>query len=180
MLSNHIGKIIKEARLEKKLTQSEVVGDFITRNMLSQIESGAAYPSVKTLEYLANKLGIPIQNLMNSGFEDEIEEIPVEKQDSFIKAKNLFKAKKYLESSQILSEMTSQESVFYDEACAMLSKIYLDFAKKSKDISHAIQYAELAEEYSSKGIYAGREVATNAVILLDSLARKIKKQSVDI
>ena len=52
MEKNTLGKRIKEARLSKKMTQSEVVGDFITRNMLSQIESGSATPSVKTLEYL--------------------------------------------------------------------------------------------------------------------------------
>lgn len=178
MLSNHIGKMIKEARLEKKLTQSEVVGDFITRNMLSQIESGVAYPSVKTLEYLANKLGIPMSVLINVGEDAEVVEITTEKQDSFIKAKNLYKNKDYEESAKILSEMAGQESIFYDEACAMLARIYLELAKKTDDISHAIQYAELAEEYASKGIYSGREVATNAVILLDTLARRIKKNSV--
>ena len=41
------GRRIKEARISKKMTQSEVVGTFITRNMLSQIESGAAAPSLK-------------------------------------------------------------------------------------------------------------------------------------
>ena len=50
MSSNELGRRIKEARLAKKLTQAEVVGDFITRNMLSQIESGSALPSVKTLQ----------------------------------------------------------------------------------------------------------------------------------
>ena len=59
-----LGKRLKEARLAKKMTQSDVVGSFITRNMLSQIESGAAYPSLRTLEYLANTLGLPIHYLV--------------------------------------------------------------------------------------------------------------------
>lgn len=50
MNSEELGKRIKEARLAKKMTQSELVGTFITRNMLSRIESGNACPSVKTLE----------------------------------------------------------------------------------------------------------------------------------
>ena len=58
MEKNTLGKRIKEARLAKKMTQSEVVGNFITRNMLSQIESGSATPSVKTLEYLCKVLEI--------------------------------------------------------------------------------------------------------------------------
>ena len=60
---SEIGHIIKEARLAKKMTQSQVVGDFITRNMLSQIESGTAVPSIKTLEYLSKKLDISIHLL---------------------------------------------------------------------------------------------------------------------
>ena len=55
MNSGELGKRIKEARLAKKMTQSELVGTFITRNMLSRIESGNACPSVKTLEYLARR-----------------------------------------------------------------------------------------------------------------------------
>ena len=42
MNSEELGKRIKEARLAKKMTQSELVGTFITRNMLSRIESGNA------------------------------------------------------------------------------------------------------------------------------------------
>jgi len=64
-----LGKKLKEARLSKKLTQSDVVGTFITRNMLSQIESGAASPSLRTLEYLANTLEIPIHYLISENTE---------------------------------------------------------------------------------------------------------------
>ena len=42
MNSEELGKRIKEARLAKKMTQSELVGTFIKRNMLSRIESGNA------------------------------------------------------------------------------------------------------------------------------------------
>jgi len=65
-----LGKRLKEARLTKKMTQSDVVGTFITRNMLSQIESGAANPSLRTLEYLANTLELPIHYLIAENIED--------------------------------------------------------------------------------------------------------------
>lgn len=45
-----LGQKIKEARLERNMTQKDVVGDYITRNMLSKIENDSATPSVKTLE----------------------------------------------------------------------------------------------------------------------------------
>ena len=60
-----LGKRIKEARLSKKMTQSDVVGGYITRNMLSQIESGAAFPSIRTLEYLSGVLEVPMSELMS-------------------------------------------------------------------------------------------------------------------
>ena len=54
-----LGQKIKEARIERKMTQADVVGDYITRNMLSKIENGSATPSVKTLEYIAAALNLP-------------------------------------------------------------------------------------------------------------------------
>ena len=61
-----LGKKIKMLRIERKITQQELVGDFITRNMLSQIENDAASPSIKTLQFLADGLGVPLSYLMQS------------------------------------------------------------------------------------------------------------------
>ena len=52
-----LGKRIKTCRLEAGLSQRQLCGDYMTRNMLSQIESGAARPSMDTLAYLARQLG---------------------------------------------------------------------------------------------------------------------------
>ncbi len=55
----NIGKKIKELRTSKLMTQSELAGNEITRNMLSRIENGAAQPSLDTLIYLAGRLNVP-------------------------------------------------------------------------------------------------------------------------
>ena len=55
-----LGEKIKKARLERHMTQREVVDGYITRNMLSKIENNSATPSLKTMEYLANQLGLPM------------------------------------------------------------------------------------------------------------------------
>lgn len=52
-----LGGKIKAARLEAGLSQRQLCGDTITRNMLSQIENGSARPSMSTLAYLARRLG---------------------------------------------------------------------------------------------------------------------------
>lgn len=52
-----LGERIRQARLEAGLSQRQLCGDKITRNMLSQIENGSAQPSMDTLRYLAGRLG---------------------------------------------------------------------------------------------------------------------------
>lgn len=59
-LTKTIGKNIRELRRGKQMTQSELAGDGITRNMLSLIESGSASPSISTLAYLAERLDVPV------------------------------------------------------------------------------------------------------------------------
>lgn len=51
-----LGEKLKQARLERGLTQAQVCGDRITRNMLSQLENDLASPSVRTLEHLSSVL----------------------------------------------------------------------------------------------------------------------------
>lgn len=55
-----LGEKIRAARLEAGLSQRQLCGDIITRNMLSQIESGAARPSMATLQALAKGLKKPV------------------------------------------------------------------------------------------------------------------------
>lgn len=66
-----LGMRLKQARLEAGLSQRQLCGDVITRNMLSQIENGSARPSMETLRYLAAQLERPV-----SYFLDEEQSVP--------------------------------------------------------------------------------------------------------
>ena len=55
-----LGEKIRRARLAAGLSQRQLAGDEITRNMLSLIENGTAKPSVKTLRYLSGRLEKPL------------------------------------------------------------------------------------------------------------------------
>ena len=55
-----LGEKIRLARLEAGLSQRQLCGEEITRNMLSQIEHGTAKPSMKTLTFLAARLEKPV------------------------------------------------------------------------------------------------------------------------
>lgn len=55
-----MGERIRQAREEAGLSQRELAGDVMTRNMLSALEHDGANPSVGTLRYLADKLCKPV------------------------------------------------------------------------------------------------------------------------
>ena len=56
----NMGERFRQARLEAGLSQSQLCRDVISRNMLSQIESGGAKPSLSTLIILAERLKKPV------------------------------------------------------------------------------------------------------------------------
>ncbi len=65
-----IGQKIKELRSAKMMTQQELAGEHITRNMLSRIENGCALPSIPTLIYVSERLGVPAGFLLVGEDED--------------------------------------------------------------------------------------------------------------
>ena len=134
MDGKQLGRRLKEARLAKKMTQSEVVGTFITRNMLSQIESGAATPSVKTLEYLSEVLDMPMSQL--------VAEPSVDSGERLLSAKAEYKIGEYNNVIEIIREPDAGES-YYDELCALLSISY-----------EKLGNTEMSDKYSKLGIYA--------------------------
>ena len=55
-----LGEKLRQARRESGLSQRQLCGDYMTRNMLSLIENGTAKPSMDTLRYLAGRLEKPV------------------------------------------------------------------------------------------------------------------------
>lgn len=175
MNSVELGKRIKEARLARKMTQSDVVGDFITRNMLSQIESGTANPSVKTLTYLAKVLQLPVNYLLPDELEtyDASEETVNEDFEALIKMKNAYKREDYLQAAELAEKFCGKESVIFDEANAILARSYLEAAKKSDNPREALGYVKKAQDSADRGIFKSREVRTAVLVLMDELAEKL-------
>lgn len=174
------GKRIKEARISKKMTQSEVVGTFITRNMLSQIESGSATPSVKTLEYLASVLDIPIASLLPQGESDEDGTLRADA-ELLINAKKLYFDGRYREAAATL-QSTNRSSPLCDEIIAVRARCCLRLANQLADENSpkAAEYAKEAAALADKGFYANRIVKEEALHLLGEIAEKLKKYYEDI
>lgn len=60
----NVGERIRQLRLSKLMTQTELAGTQITRNMLSSIEHGTALPSLPTAIYIAERLNVPVGYLL--------------------------------------------------------------------------------------------------------------------
>ncbi|KMN44615.1 helix-turn-helix domain-containing protein [Bacillus paramycoides] len=96
-----LGEKIKTLRKEKKLTQTELAGSEMTKSMLSQIENGKATPSMKTLQYIAEKLGCETSFLLE---EDDVEIVELIQQ-----MEQLIKANKYDEVYETLLPIVQKE-----------------------------------------------------------------------
>lgn len=164
-----LGKRIKTARLAKKMTQSDVAGTFITRNMLSLIENGNASPSMKTLEYLSNVLEIPMDKLLSDSWEDldsDSSDLPNVK--TLTQAKQLLSEKKY---QQLVNTIPAQ-GMFKDELHALRSIALLEIARELSHsgqadlIQQAVNYARSAAEEANSSIYANphRVLQANQII----------------
>lgn len=64
---NILGERIKKLRKQKKLTQTELVGERLTKGMLSLIENGKAQPSMESLHFIAKQLNVEVDYLLDDG-----------------------------------------------------------------------------------------------------------------
>ena len=65
-----LGEKIRRRRRELHLTQQALAGESVTRILISRIESGDVNPSLETLKYLADRLGVPAGYLLTD--EDDL------------------------------------------------------------------------------------------------------------
>lgn len=86
-----IGERIKQLRLSKLMTQADLAGTQITRNMLSSIEHGTALPSLPTAMYIAERLNVPVGYLLS----DEEQEFFYRKMMSMANIRRAFEARDY-------------------------------------------------------------------------------------
>jgi len=100
-----LGEKLLKARQEAGLSQRQLCGDVITRNMLSQIEHGTARPSMATLQYLASRLGKSIGYFLE-------EETASPNQTLLAHAGRAFQEGKYEEARTVLAGFQQPDPVF--------------------------------------------------------------------
>lgn len=172
MNSLELGKRIKEARLAKNMTQQQVVGEFITRNMLSQIESGNANPSIRTLKYLSEVLEIPVESLV--GEESEFKNVNII--DTLISAKMAYSKSDF---EQVM-KCDESNTAIADEIFALKARAALELSQNYDmddpiSVHMALNYAKMALEYSKLGIYSNPNIEYQAKSKIAFLAKKLSE-----
>lgn len=144
-----LGERIRTARLNAGMTQTELAGDFITRNMLSQIENGLAMPSLQTALYIADKLGIDVGLLFSDSDDRSL----------FFLTGKLPELKKHFSEGRYdkCIELCGNEGELCDEAHLILADCYISKAYEAFNkgkLRQALKWGESAVKNSSKCIYS--------------------------
>lgn len=158
----NLGEKIKAARLERHMTQKDVVGDYITRNMLSKIENGSATPSVKTLEYLAGALGLPAGYFMTESSGDEL--VP----GCVADARSHFKNGEFEACVQVL-ETLELDGGYRDEVNLLKARAKIGMSKKAMTdgrYEEAIRLAKEAISHNDASLYVSAAFRTEALLLI--------------
>lgn len=147
------------------MTQAELAGDFITRNMLSQIENGIATPSVSTILELAERLNVPASYLLaETGTLDDYRKI-----GALDKIKKLYAAKEYEKCLGKLREL----GVFDDETELLYAWASLACGiekYRAGYLESARSYFEEALSHSKRSLYANPDLPDTAAQYLDAIA----------
>lgn len=169
MTAAELGKKLKEARLAKKMTQAQVVGDFITRNMLSQIESGTATPSIKTLQYLARVLELPMEQLIA----DEDPPVADAPYRMLLQAKDAIRRGDF---TAVPTDETTFPAEVADELYALAARALLERARAEQGDgtpNDVLQLVRRAIAYADQGLYRNETLRSEAVLFLHEQAQRL-------
>lgn len=143
-----LGEKIKKARKKLGMTQAELAGERMTRNMISCIENGSANPSIANIEYIAEKLNLPVSFF----FADELDESTYVKLASLSKIKDAFRHKDFKECITLAQDIETPD----DEIALILAKAYFEIGKVrilEGALASAIKTLKISLEYCNKTIY---------------------------
>ena len=156
-----LGKRIKEARLALGLSQRQLCGDEITRNMLSQIENGSARPSMDTLRYLAGHLGKSVSYFL------EEETVTSPNQAVMGEARESCRCGQWQHVLSVLAGYRGKDPIF-DEEAALLKYLSLTaLAAEALEDGREIYAADLlAQAAAVQSIYITPELERRRHLLL--------------
>ena len=158
-----LGQKLKAARLEANLSQRQLCDGIVTRNMLSQIENGAAHPSMDTLRHFAARLGKSISYFL----EDEAVTSP--NQTVMESARKCFKSADFAAVLTGLEDYHSPDPIFDEEFYLLLTLSSMALAKAAiaeNRLPYAENLLEQAAEAGTHTAYFTPELERERLLLL--------------
>ncbi len=117
-----LGEKIKYERKRQLLTQADIAGDRITRNMISLIEKDSANPSIDTLRYIADRLNLPLSYIIS----DDDDAFYYIKKDALAGIKEAYMSGNFSTAALRIERLGKRD----DELSMILADSYLEIGKK--------------------------------------------------
>lgn len=165
----NIGKKIKQLRTRKQMTQSELAGDRVSRNMLSLIENGRAVPSVQTLEAFAEKLKVSCAFLLSEGEEEKA----LLKQSQMKDIRHAYSVKNYRIAADLCRKLYQNGMAQDDEVDLILAESLFETAKEilvSDRVREACLAFDEAVLYAQRTAYFADHLIGAASVYFDYLS----------
>ena len=158
-----LGEKLKQARLDAGLSQRQLCGEEITRNMLSLIENGSAKPSMKTLQYLAGRLGKSVSYFL------EETAVLSPNQELMNTVRQLYDSGKFQEAAKELEHYRAPDPVYDREQEILWVLLRLELAKEAIAQERFLYGAELLKQTSVDTPYFTEELHRKQLLLLGSI-----------
>jgi transcriptional regulator with XRE-family HTH domain len=127
--------------------------------MLSQIENGTAKPSMKTLSFLAGRLGKSVSYFL------EETAVVSPNQNLMESARELYDAKDYSAAAQVLEGYRGPDAVYDREQQLMWALIRLELAEEAIRQGREIYALELLEKAEAETAYCTEELRRRRLLL---------------
>ena len=155
-----LGEKLRQARLEAGLSQRQLCGEEVTRNMLSQIENGSAKPSMATLSYFAARLGKSVSFFL------EEEAVCSPNQEIMTAARAAFLEEDGGRVLELLEGYRAPDPVFDMEAALLRRLGTLLAAKSALAKGQSARAAQLLEEESWEDGYCAHSLERQRLLML--------------
>lgn len=170
-----LGEKIKQARLEAGLSQRQLCGETVTRNMLSQIENGTARPSMTTLTYFAARLGKPVSYFL------EEDAVLSPNQTVMVRLRAAVLAGNGLDAMEILQDYRAPDETFDTEFQLLHRLAALDAARQAIVKGQSAYAAEILEKLGIlQGGYCAEELERERLLLLAQARPQQRSQIVQM
>lgn len=156
----NLGEKLRSARLEAGLSQRQLCGEEITRNMLSQIENGSAKPSMKTLQYLASRLGKNVSYFL------EEDALLSPNQPVMALLRQQIDSGEFGQAAETQEQYRSPDPVFDREYALLSALILLSLAESAIREGRPIYARELLSKTDLSGCWCREELERRKLLLL--------------